>query len=145
MFDFVAKRKSKREPRDRYIALFIAITLVWTIAWVWNASSDITLLLQQKIVTINIANDGSAKFIFSNAQPHHEIVYEMKSHWYPLLESNTTYFIGKTVKKPFEEYVRIKSIHLLSHFSITVLLPLAIFGVFLKYTPKIGFDKIKKN
>ena len=127
------------------MALFITVALVWSIVWAINHRSGLTLLLQQKIVTINIVNQGSARIIFSNAQPTNEIIYEMKSHWYPLLELNPDLFIGKIVKKPFHDYVKIHGIRYLGHFTITLLLALVIFGVFLKYTPKISFKKIKKK
>jgi hypothetical protein len=116
--------------------LFFIFSLACVIGWCYVHYHKITILLQKKTVTVHIINQAPVKVSFSNAQPHHEIVYEMKTEWYPLLELQPQQFAGKHYHKPYYTYLKEKTIGLLWNFLFTVMVPLLVFGGIVLRRPK---------
>lgn len=59
----------------------------------------------KKKVTVTLGSQGKVVVVFSNAQPHNEVIYEMKSDWIPRFERDARSYIGQTITEPYDNYV----------------------------------------
>lgn len=77
----------------------------------------------KKTVTVTLKDGGQARFVFSAAQPHNEIVYAMKTHWMPELEAHPSAYVGQTADSPLDDYVARQWMKGIERHGFLVLLP----------------------
>jgi hypothetical protein len=82
----------------------LALSLLWLAMVAYVAREEMTPIYVKKKVTISIHGAASAGFVFSNEQPHNEIIYEMKSEWIPRLEASLEDYRGKVITTPYDTY-----------------------------------------
>ena len=75
-----------------------------------------------------LKSGGAVRFVFSNAQPHNEIIYEMKSVWIPKLETQPEIFVGQEIAKPYETYLQQHRDPLILKAFIFATLPFVLWG-----------------
>lgn len=82
----------------------LALSVFWLALVAYVAREEMTPIDVKKKVTITLNGSASAGFVFSNEQPHHEIIYEMKSEWIPRLEGSPEDYGNKLITTPYDTY-----------------------------------------
>jgi hypothetical protein len=84
----------------------VGVCFVWVVAVSLLAYQALAPVLVKKRVTITMQGQGVVQLMFSNAQPHNEIVYLVKTQWTPKLEAAPQVFVGQTITLPYDTYLQ---------------------------------------
>lgn len=85
--------------------VFALLTLVWCIVWGYQAYNHIAQAVPRKVVTLTLSQVGSAKFVFSAAQPENEIMYEMRVNLAPQMAASPERFVGLSYSQPYADFL----------------------------------------
>ena len=105
------------------------LLLWWLLALVWigvtgvGAYDAMSPLYVKKRITVTLNGVGTVRFVFSNAQAHNEIIYEMESEWAPRMAETPQAFVDQTITSPYDLFVRAHAVRLGLQFGLIALLP----------------------
>jgi hypothetical protein len=107
----------------KWSRLWLLLALVWIGVTGVSAYNAMSPLYVKKRVTVTLNGVGTVRFVFSNAQAHNEIIYEMKSEWAPRMAATPQAFVDQTITSPYDLFVRAHAIRLGLQFGLIALVP----------------------
>jgi hypothetical protein len=78
----------------------------------------------KKKVTVTLGSQGKVVVIFSNAQPHNEVIYEMKTDWATRFEQQPQAYVGQSINTPYVDYVAQHRPRILMKYGVFAVAPL---------------------
>jgi len=91
--------------RPLALPLTVVLALAWAGLWLYQGYARLAPALPRKVVTLQLQNAGTAKFVFSAAQPDHEVLYEMRAVLAPRMEADPAAFVGQRYEAPYQDYL----------------------------------------
>jgi len=107
----------------KWLLLWLLLVLVWIGVTGVSAYNAMSPLYVKKRITVTLNGVGTVRFIFSNAQAHNEIIYEMKSEWAPRMAETPQAFVDQTITSPYDLFVRAHVARLGLKFGLIALVP----------------------
>lgn len=86
--------------------VFALLSVVWCIVWGYQAYIHIAPAVPRKVVTLTLQQLGTARFVFSAAQPENEILYEMRAILAPQMTASPERFVGLRYEQPYADFLR---------------------------------------
>ncbi len=110
--------------RNGLLTFWVVLSCLWLAMVGYLAHDKISPFYVKKKVTVTINGAGAVAFIFSDGQPHNEIIYEMKSDWVPRLEAAPADYVGKVITTPYETYLTTHVVKLVGVYLIAAIVPI---------------------
>lgn len=127
-------------PNPKQGWVLIAISALYWLALFFVSYQEIQPIYVKKKVTLSLHGQGAFTVIFSNAQPHNEVIYDMKTTWAPRFENAVASHVGKVSQEPYDVYVREQEGRIRSKYlqfaTLPMLLVLLIWGIYLTVSRK---------
>jgi hypothetical protein len=107
----------------KWFRIGLLLVLVWIGVTGVGAYNAMSPLYVKKRITVTLNGVGAVRFVFSNAQAHNEIIYEMKSEWAPRMAESPQAFVDQTITSPYDLFVRAHTVRLGLQFGLIALVP----------------------